>query len=378
MLFSLALGGAEKRAVMIANYLVRYGYDVSFILYDDKEIYQKIDPGIKVVSLLEKYGKCNTSAFDNVKMTFIKCFYKKKAELYDRKLFIKNTFVTNLKRELENHNDSVIISFMTYPNLALCMIGHINNNKIIITECNSPHYEFSESAPENILKRLYYPNADGICCQTDEAMSYYTFLPDAVKAVIPNPVNDVGVERFTGERRKVIVHFCRFSKQKNVPLLIEAFSKLSPEYPDYELHIYGDGERRNEIEKCVEDSGCKDKIRLLPPEKNIIRKVYDCAMFVSPSDREGISNSMLEAMAAGMPCICTDCPAGGPRMFIEQYENGILIPCRDPDAMYKEMKRVIDEPELAEKMSGNIVKIRERLAPEKILNEWKEFIDSIV
>ena len=65
-------------------------------------------------------------------------------------------------------------------------------------------------------------------------------------------------------------------------------------------------------------------------------------------------------------------------MFIKQYENGILIPCRDPDAMYKAMKKVIDEPELAEKMSRNIVKIRERLDPDKICSEWQSFIEKII
>ena len=92
-------------------------------------------------------------------------------------------------------------------------------------------------------------------------------------------------------------------------------------------------------------------------------------MFVSSSDREGISNSMLEAMAVGLPCVCTDCLGGGARMMIEDGENGLLVPMKDANALCLAMKKIIENPALAEKLSQNAVKIRERLEPEKICGQ---------
>ena len=166
-------------------------------------------------------------------------------------------------------------------------------------------------------------------------------------------------------------------KAKNLPLLIEAFSKLVQEYPDYRLVIYGDGPERKNTEKSIADYGIADSVFLKPYAKNVPELVRESAMFVTSSDREGISNSMLEAMAIGLPVISTDCPAGGARMFIEPYQNGILVPVRDPEALYNAMKFMIDHPEKAELMSQNAVAIKNTLEKNKILEQWLEFLEDV-
>ena len=68
-------------------------------------------------------------------------------------------------------------------------------------------------------------------------------------------------------------------------------------------------------------------------------------MFVSSSDFEGISNSMLEALGMGLPVVVTDCPVGGARMVIKSGENGILVPVGDTQAMYEAMRSVLKDPD---------------------------------
>ena len=84
---------------------------------------------------------------------------------------------------------------------------------------------------------------------------------------------------------------------------------------------------------------------------------------------------MLEAMAIGLPTICTDCPAGGARAIIKDHENGVLVPVNDAEAMCKAMCEVADNPELAEKLSINGTKLKEDLAVDKIVNQWMEIIN---
>ena len=142
-----------------------------------------------------------------------------------------------------------------------------------------------------------------------------------------------------GERRKRIVNFCRISSQKNLVLLIDAFDLFCADHPGYELFIYGDpaGNGTDGYKEIVENriasSPNRAFIRLLPARPDIHSEILDYAMFVSSSDFEGMSNSMLEAMACGLPCVCTDCPAGGARAVIHDHENGLLTPVGNADAL---------------------------------------------
>ena len=80
------------------------------------------------------------------------------------------------------------------------------------------------------------------------------------------------------------------------------------------------------------------------------------------------------SMAIGLPTICTDCPAGGARAIIKDHKNGILVPVNDAEAMCKAMCEVADNPELAEKLSINGLKIRDDLSVDIIVNQWMELI----
>ena len=146
-------------------------------------------------------------------------------------------------------------------------------------------------------------------------------------------------------------------------------------------YIYGDAVGNgaegyiDSVEETIAQLACKEKIHILPAQKDIHDLIKDYAMFVSSSDFEGMSNSMLEAMAIGLPTICTDCPAGGARAIIKDHENGILVPVNDAEAMCKVMREIADNPELAEKLSINGTKLKEDLAVDKIVNQWMEIIN---
>lgn len=64
-------------------------------------------------------------------------------------------------------------------------------------------------------------------------------------------------------------------------------------------------------------------------------------------------------------------------MMIKSYENGILVPVRDPEAMYQAMKYMIEHPDKAEEMGRKAVEVRQTLEKNKILQQWLSFIESI-
>lgn len=385
VLYTLSLGGAERHASSIANYLLQHGCEVEIVLLQDNIVAYDLTEGVKVTALSdlvypEAVRNGGVRFADKVKLKIYRLLSEKKYNYLDRKLYIEQKYRRKLDFYFSRQNNlarSTVVSFMTIPNIIAASLKRRFGYKLIMGEFTSPQLECTADAPENTLKREFYPNAEGFVFQTKEQEVFYEYLSGVKKKVIPNPIENIEVVPFYGKRRKEIVNYCKHVKAKNLPLLIVSFAKFSKEYPDYRLIIYGDGPSRKDTEKIIAEQGIQDKVQLKPYEKNVLELVRESAMFVSSSDREGISNSMLEAMAIGLPTVCTDCPAGGARMFIEPYQNGILVPVRDPDAMYKAMKYLADNPEEADRMSRNAVDIRNTLEKTKILEQWLDFLKNV-
>ena len=125
----------------------------------------------------------------------------------------------------------------------------------------------------------------------------------------------------------------------------------------------------------IQEKNLDNTVFLHTAKPDIHTIVRDAAMFVSSSNYEGLSNSMLEAMAIGLPTICTDCPCGGAGMVIRDRENGLLVPVGDTEALCRALSEVAEDPALADKLSKNAVKIRDDLSVQRILEKWENVIE---
>ena len=97
-------------------------------------------------------------------------------------------------------------------------------------------------------------------------------------------------------------------------------------------------------------------------------------MYVNSSDYEGMSNAMLEAMAIGMPVICTDCPIGGANAVIKTNENGILTEVGNAKELCDAMKKIAGDKSFANKLSKNAAQIRYELSLENTAKKWMELL----
>lgn len=391
VLHSLAIGGAERRLSAVANYIAEQGHDVTVLLIDNPVVKFPVDPRIKVVCVnqspdLTEYdpAKCELfkmakqpvpSFFENNLLRMERAFHRNKARETEAELYLKTHYVAPLHDYIRQYPDAIVISFMTIPNISTMMAVKHLPNRALFGDCTDAATEFAETSPYHVLRRRYYQRADGAILQTDGQLGYYSFLPHTKKHVVPNFIRgDALPEPFIGVRRKEIVTYCRLSPVKNIPLLLDAFALLHQDHPDYSLSIYGEGSIRGKLLEKITTLSLGEAVHLHDFDLNLHAKIRDAAMFVSSSDREGISNSMLEAMAIGLPCVCTDCAGGGARMMIEDHVNGLLVPMKDVNALYLAMKEVIENPELAETMSRNAIKIKDRLRPEVICQQMLDAI----
>lgn len=129
--------------------------------------------------------------------------------------------------------------------------------------------------------------------------------------------------------RLTLITVCRFVGRKGIPYLIRAMPAIVAANPKVRLRIVGDGERREEWETLVREIGMERSIEFTghKPHEQLAALLRESHIFVLPSLYEGMSNTLLEAIASGLPVIVTD--TGGTRELVDQ--NGIVVAQRDPD-----------------------------------------------
>ena len=278
-----------------------------------------------------------------------------------------------LKALFRAHPNAVGLAFLSGSIMKLGFLSLFVDNKIVVSERNDPR--------RNPAKSWLRHARDWALSRADLCVFQTTFVrdlfPDHIRrksVVITNPVDGNLPEPYVGERRKAVVTACRLEPQKNVPLLLRAFARFHEEHPDYTLEIYGEGKERAQIEALVDTLGLSECVMLPGHVPDVHTKMNDAAMFVLSSDYEGISNSMLEALALGVPTVVTDCPIGGAAETIQDGVNGLLVPVGDETALSQAMCRIVEEEGLAERLSRESVTIRDRLPLEKIALQWTEAI----
>ena len=248
---------------------------------------------------------------------------------------------------------------------------------MIFSERHDPVHN-PKSKAERLLRLICYRACDRVVFQTEGAKSFFSPAISRKGTIIPNPIKEALPAVWRGERKPVIATFCRLNPQKNLSMLLHAFHKLTDEYPDLRLAIYGDGESKPALEREAEQLGILSRTEFHPHSLDVHSLVKDCAMFVSSSDYEGQSNSMLEAMAMGLPCVCTDCPCGGARAVIDNGVNGLLVPAGDEQALSAAILRLLRDPETAERLGNAARKTAESFRPEAVFALWRDYAEEII
>lgn len=293
---------------------------------------------------------------------------------------LANSFIKicNLVKVLKKIKPNTIFSFgpimASYVYIAKKLSG-LKGLEVIDSERNDPRYEPVEHW-KKIIRNHCYNHADILVCQTPMAHELLKnkYGVHTKTVIIPNPISP-NLPVWDGLHSKEIITAARLVSQKNLPMLIRAFKNVHSKHPDFKLTIYGEGPDRKQLETIVKTEELENVISL-PGFSNDIHSVMKVAyMYVSSSDYEGISNSMLEALGIGLPCICTDCPVGGAKMFIKDKQSGLLTKVGDVNDLSEAMLYLIEHPNEAQRFSNNSSSINSILALDKITQKWLNLIN---
>jgi glycosyltransferase involved in cell wall biosynthesis len=347
ILNDLRNGGIERVLSILANYFANKNHEVHILAIASDEVAYAVDPKIHyrympAVKLYKRIG-----LFHEIRGM---------AKIFGAIREIKPDWLIGF-------DDSIIIRSVP----AAWLLG----KKILVSERIDPSIY---GAAMRFVRQIAYDMADAVVFQTEDARRYFPKRTQKKSAVIPNPIKENLPRRNPDSHNHDIIMACRLRGQKNIPMAIDAFEMFYAKYSGYRLVVYGEGELKECLKASVKQKGLQGKVIFPGYSNDIYEKMRECAMYISSSDYEGLSNSMLEALAIGVPSVVTDCPVGGARMFVKNGENGVLVPTGDAAAMAEGMKKIAGDAAFACNLSQNAVKIRNTLDAETICAGWEKII----
>jgi len=271
------------------------------------------------------------------------------------------------------HPDTILVFNKFYG--ALTLSGLVGLRQIVyISERLSPLYQFPLLIEIFNMMVFTFFIPTGIIAQTVFAKEYQIkyYRKGTKIQVIHNALRNVKLYDVT--RKKQVLAVGRLTDYlKGFDRLIIAFAKVNNK--DWKLAFAGGDEDSDgvHLKELAESLGILDRIVFLGKVKDIDRFYAESSIFVIPSRSEGFPNALIEAMAAGLPCISYDFMAG-PREIITDGYNGILVKDGDPMALAAKIDFLIENKSEREQLGKNAMLIRGRLANKIICKQYIDFI----
>lgn len=331
-------GGTERVISLLSDRYIQMGYEVDIMQFAGYEHAYVLNEGINDFSIApQSHGS----------------------------LIVAIKRIWDMRKYFRKNPDCYIFAFCVNGTIFSVIATLLHKRHLLVAERSSPL-----SCKEPHLRNWAYRHADAIAFQTADGISYFPKAIAKKAVIIPNAVAPDVPERYIGVREKKIVSVGRLSKEKNHSLLLNAFAIFYRKMPEYTLHLYGEGDCERDLRAQAKELQIEHAIVWHGFSSNAKQEIVNSAMFVLPSNYEGISNSMVEALGMGLPTIATDCPIGGARAYIRDGENGLIVPVGDKQAMADAMYRIASDEEFSKKLSENASKVKEQYSMESIARQF--------
>lgn len=348
---ALRKGGAERVMVNLADYLHRNGVRVTLVTQYICEEEYTLPAGIpRILSEITPQEETGSRIGDFLAR------YRKLCRIFT-----------------ELHPDC-ILSFIGKNNIMTLLCTRFTGIPAVVSVRGEPKSEYY-NFPMRFLAKTLFACAAGVVVQTGAARDFFPPVIRKKAVILKNPLNPAFVrERRTGRPDGRIVSVGRVDANKNHALILRAFARIAPEFPNASLVVYGDGEKRQELIRKTQELGLSDRVQFPGAVSDVAEKIRTASAFVLSSGHEGMPNALIEAMCLGIPSISTDCPCGGPRELIEDGVNGYLIPVGDEEALADRLRRIFSDEEGAEKMGKQAALLLEEYRPERVNAEWMDYL----
>ena len=340
-------GGGQRVISLLVKGLVEAGAHCEIVTYYNEDVLFDIDKRVKVKCIAGNEKRKNILA--NI--------------IWIRKYFRENA--------------DVVISFLAPFNMIAIMATLFSKKRIIVADRSDP-YHVPQSFIIRKLRDFLYLFCDKAVFQTETNKSYFPRLIQRKSIVIANPVS---MGKYAGygvkcKKEKKVVSVGRLINEKNHELLIKSFCSIHDNLKDYWLEIYGDGNRRDDLQRLIEEFNAKEYVFLKGRVKDVFERISTASLFVLSSNYEGMPNALIEAMCEGLPVISTR--VSGAKELIEDGKNGILVDIGDQKQLEKAMLELLNNADKRSDYANRAVEVNRQLSEEAILREWIKLIDETI
>lgn len=359
-------GGVERVLTLKANYFAEhYGHDITIILTEgrDKPLFYPLSEKVHVVNLDINFEELWGCSF--VRKVFL---YLKKQREFRRKL----------KAELMSIRPDITVSLLRREINFITSI-HDGSRKVGEMHINRANYRNFEANDTNLFKRLFshlWMNSlvrklrrlDLFVVLTDEDRMSWTELNNVI--TIPDPMS-FSPTRVSRQEHKRVIAVGRYVYQKGFDLLLEAWSMVEKERPDWQLAIYGMGERAPYEELVTRLGIDKTRCHLNGSTDNIEKEYSESSLFVLSSRFEGFGMVIVEAMSCGLPVVSFACPCG-PRDIVSNGVDGLLVDNGDVKELAEAILRLTGDDDKRRLMGEKARTNARRFDMDVIAGKWLE------
>lgn len=314
---NLSDGGAQRVIAVVSSALAERGHDVSVLLFARNEKEYPLSPKVKLTAIRDSFAE-----------------YSKMSAL------ARTAFIRSYLKQLQ---PQAAVGFLEggYA-LYLASVG-MKFPKVASARID-PKVLLEKKGSRAMLDRLWFNAADAVVLQTSRQKQHAGNTRWKNQTVIANPVSDAALEKpphdYTRPCRRIVMAG-RLAKQKNYPMVFAAMEQVLAKYPDAVVNIFGKGGLEQQLGQQIEEKGLQNSVFLRGWTQDTLGEYEKGDIYVLSSDYEGMPNALMEAMAAGLPCVSTDCDTG-PEDLITDGENGFLIGVNDADALARRLIEIMD------------------------------------
>lgn len=291
-------------------------------------------------------------------------------------LLVNARRVWALRRLIRKLRPQVVLGMMTTASVLAVAASRRLPCRVIATEHTHPPSQLLSSAWQK-LRRWAYPRAHSVVALTTGTAAWLEEnVPGSQITVIPNSVRwpmeaaEPVVPPPSREGRRRLLAVGRLHPHKGFDVLLRAFAQIKAYFPDWDLVILGEGDERETLERQVEEGGLQGRVSMPGRVGNLADWYADSDLYVLSSRVEGLSNTLIEAMASGLPVVAFDCETG-PREIIRQDIDGVLVSqVEDDEALAAHLADLMARPERRELLARRAIDVRDRFSTARVMSLW--------
>ncbi|CUR57550.1 putative Glycosyltransferase, group 1 family protein [metagenome] len=220
-------------------------------------------------------------------------------------------------------------------------------------------------------KMRHFDDIDLFLALTDEDAELFQTVVDAPCSSVPNIAPSMEHSRHRPGHN--VVALARYEREKRLDVMIETFAAATRhQHRDWQLHIYGDGSLRSQLEGQIRQLNIDDRVRLMGPTDDVEEVMSTAALNLLTSEFEGFPMSVLEASAMGVPTIAFDCSPG--IRALVSHESGALVAPGDLAAFSVELGRLIADDQLRERLGSAARHVAATYSSDVVVDRWLTYI----